>query len=278
MKVAYICTNFNNSEYTREAARSFFATMGETPANMIVVDNASAAEHRQLLEELAADFPQLTVIFNPENAGYFEGLNIGIRSLEDVVNYDWVIVGNNDLEFPQDFALKLQQESARMGQHAVISPDVITLDGEHQNPHVIARISALREVVYDLYYASYPLAMLIQRLARWLPRFSERRDEQHWRVAQPIYQGHGSVYLLSSVFFKHFRELWAPTFLMGEEFFLSKQLGDQGMQVYYDPQVQIRHHWHASLAKLPSRARWQMARDAHQVYRQYVPRWRSSGT
>lgn len=277
MKVAYICTNFNNSEFTREAARSFFETMGDAPAEMVVVDNASVARHRELLKELEAEFAHLRVIFNDANAGYFEGLNIGIRSLDTVASYDWVIIGNNDLEFPQEFAQRLQQNSARLGQHAVISPDVITLDGEHQNPHVIARISGLREMVYDLYYASYPLAMLIQHVARWLPRLTERSDEKQWQIAQPIYQGHGSVYLLSARFFQTFEALWAPTFLMGEEFFLSKQLSDRGMQVYYDPQVQVRHHWHASLAKLPSRARWQMARDAHRVYRQHVPRWRSSG-
>jgi hypothetical protein len=43
-----------------------------------------------------------------------------------------------------------------------------------------------------------------------------------------------------------------------------------GEQVYYEPRIQVTHHWHGSLEKIPSRRRWDMARDAHREYRKYV--------
>ena len=57
---------------------------------------------------------------------------------------------------------------------------------------------------------------------------------------------------------------------MFEEFFLSKQLSDVGQQVYYDPAIQVIHHWHGSLEKLPGKLRWELARDASREYRKYV--------
>jgi hypothetical protein len=58
--------------------------------------------------------------------------------------------------------------------------------------------------------------------------------------------------------------------MMSEELFLSKQLEGVGEQVYYEPRIQVTHHWHGSLEKIPSRRRWEMAREAHREYRKYV--------
>lgn len=270
MRLGYICTNFNNSHFTVEAVRSLCANERHQ-YDIVVVDNQSDELSRKKLDELAKEFPQVHVIFNTENLGYFRGLNVGIKHLRDYFpDTRWVVIGNNDLEFGARFADDVELHLERLSAHAVISPDIITIDGEHQNPHVISSISPLREIFYDLYYSNYYLGLLIHKLARLLPKLSERADESQWGVPRPIYQGHGSCYILSPVFFEHFDELWAPTFLMSEEYFLSKQLSDVGLQIYYDPAIKVTHHWHASLSQLPGKSRWAMARDAHREYRKYV--------
>jgi hypothetical protein len=58
--------------------------------------------------------------------------------------------------------------------------------------------------------------------------------------------------------------------MMYEEYFLSKQLSDRGQSVFYEPAIQVVHHWHGSLDKLPSKQRWRMAKVAHKEYRKYV--------
>lgn len=270
MKIGYVCTNFNNSEYTIKAVRTLRSGSSHEHV-IVVVDNHSGAESIRRLNELASEFPDVKVILNDDNVGYFRGLNIGIRYLrEHHPGLDWMVVGNNDLEFPPDFADRLARRSGELRRHAVVSPDIVTVDGEHQNPHVISGISTIREIFYDLYYSNYYLGLAIQKLAKLFPSVSERSDEREWEIARPIYQGHGSCYLLGPRFFEQFDELWAPTFMMSEEYFLSKQLADVGQQVYYDPAIRVIHHWHASLEQLPSRRRWTMARDAHREYRKHV--------
>lgn len=276
MKIAYVCTNYNNSALTLGAVDSLLRNANHD-IEIVVVDNASREEEAAKLRPLAVRYRCVHVIENKSNVGYFRGLNIGLASLRGRrPDVQWVIVGNNDLEFPTDFCDRVQRHMGELEARPVISPDIVTLDGEHQNPHVISDISATRELFYDLYYSNYYLGRAIYKLAKMFPRLSERPDEQEWETSRSIYQGHGSCYLLTPRFFAHFSELWAPTFMMSEEYFLSKQLKDIGEQVYYTPHIRVTHLWHGSLDQIPSRRRWDMARDAHREYRKYVKVFRRS--
>jgi GT2 family glycosyltransferase len=270
MKITYVCTNYNNSHFTVAAVASLAKNMGHD-LRVYVVDNASRPEELEQLRALAQSNSNVRLIASQENVGYFAGLNLGIAAARrDDAQSEWMVVGNNDLEFPADFCNCLERMQTEYRDHSVVSPDVVTLDGKHQNPHVIAAISPIREIFYDLYYSNYWLGCLMQRCARAFPRATRRGDEDEWQTARGIYQGHGSVYLLTPKFFAQFEALWAPTFMMSEEFFLSHQLKQVGEQVWYSPGIRVLHHWHGALQTLPSRRRWDMARDAHREYRKYV--------
>jgi GT2 family glycosyltransferase len=270
MDIAYVCSSYNNSAFTVAAANSLLKCSGHN-VKIFVVDNASRPEEVEILLQLSAANPAVQLIRSAENVGYFRGLNLGIRAARQLrPDVGWMVVGNNDLEFPPDFCDRIEQNRERFERHCVISPDVVTLDGDHQNPHVIEKISTVREIFYDLYYSNYHLGLLIHKLAKTFPRATRRGDEDEWQVSRPIYQGHGSCYLLTPKFFEKFEVLWAPTFMMAEELFLSRQLKEVGEQVYYSPAISVIHHWHGSLQNLPSRRRWDMAREAHREYRKHV--------
>jgi GT2 family glycosyltransferase len=181
-----------------------------------------------------------------------------------------IVVGNNDLIFPADFAESLRRNLPTLEKYAVVSPDIVTLDGAHQNPHVIRKIGKLREFIYNLYYANYYSSIAIRQVAKLTRSFTDRRDETQHKVAQEIYQGYGACYVLGPVFFRHFEELWAPTFLMHEEFFLSKQLSDKGLSVYYEPSIKVLHCCHGAMAAIAGRKAWEAARAAQKIYRQHV--------
>ena len=270
MDLGYVCVNYNNSSYTREAVESLLENP-EHKFHIVVVDNCSDAVNVDDLKKLRGEYENVEIVFNDVNVGYFRGLNTGIARLRaGSPKVEFIVVGNNDLLFPTDFGNAIASNSDRLRLHPVICPDIVTLDGIHQNPHVIERISKLREVIYDVYYTNYYLALLIRRLARLTTRFTDREDETQWSTRRLIHQGHGSCYILGPVFFQSFAELWAPTFLMGEEFFLSKQLRDMGMSKLYEPSIVVCHRCHAAIDKIPGRKIWEFSRDAHRVYRKHV--------
>lgn len=274
MNIGFIFTNFNNSNYTEGALISINGA-GFEDAPVIVVDNNSDEGSIIKLKALDKKFSNLDLILNPNNIGYFKGLNVGINYARKVHrNVDYWIIGNNDLVFPKDFAKQLESCDDVLKKYPVVSPNICMLDGTPQNPHVISAISKKREFIYDLYHSSYTLAGLITKVAKLTHKFTDRKDEQQHEIAQEIYQGYGACYIIGEKFFEEFGELWSPTFLMYEEFFLSKQLEEKGYKTYYEPRIMVTHHCHASTSTLPGRYRWQLCRDAHKEYRKYVKVWR----
>lgn len=237
------------------------------------MDNHSSSEHVDALSQLGNEFENVTVILNDINLGYFKGLNVGIRHLRAAhPEVDVIIVGNNDLVFPEDFAQSLARAQRLFTKYAVVAPDIVTLDGVHQNPHIISGVSRVRQFVHGLYYANYWVGVVIRDLARLTRRFSTRSDQKQHPNAQEVYQGLGACYLLTRLFFDRFEELWAPTFMMHEEFFISKQLNDIGLRIYYEPAIKVLHHVKGAMGSLPSRKAWEAARDSYKIYRHYMRR------
>jgi GT2 family glycosyltransferase len=278
VNIVYVCTNYNNSALTVAAVASLLKNCGDHDIRVIIVDNASRPEEVEIVRRLSAGHPIVHVIANASNVGYFGGLNLGIDASRKLYpDIGWIVAGNNDLEFPEDFCDRVQHAQPDFQAHSVISPDIVTLDGEHQNPHVVSGISSLREILYDLYYSNYYLGQAVYKLAKMFPKATRRGDEDQWQTARLIYQGHGACYLLTPKFFDKYGKLWAPTFMMAEEAFLSLQLKKGGEQVYYSPAIRVTHRWHGSLQSVPSRHRWTMARDAHLEYRKHVKVFQSAG-
>jgi GT2 family glycosyltransferase len=274
MKIGYICTNYNNSAATTGAVESFVrATGGES--RIIVVDNCSEREDVGKLRHLEKHCAGVEVLAADENVGYFRGINLGLRRLRETEpSLSCVVVGNNDLIFPADFVRAIERCWMSIALNPVVSPDVTTLDGAHQNPHVVDRIRWWRELAYDIYHLDYRLAFVLLWLGRQTRFLTDRSDETHWRERRYIAQGHGSCYVLGPAFFHHFEELWAPTFLLGEEYFLSKQLRSRGFRVLYEPGISVQHQWHDATGALPGKLMWSYSRLAHREYRRHVKWWK----
>jgi len=274
IKIGFVFTNYNNSTFTREAIHSIFLNKKWNNCYIVVVDNNSDEMHVELLKEVKRDYPSIHLILKNENLGYFKGLNVGIKYLrENNKNLDYILVGNNDLFFPTNFIDSINSNLNKFENHAVISPNIVTLDGMHQNPHVINGISKFREIVFDLYFSNYYLAVIIKQIAKFTKIFSDRKDEEQFEIGQTIYQGYGACYILGPLFFRQFNTLWAPTFLMGEELFLSKQLESKQLQIYFEPSILVKHYCHTTTDQVPRKKLWKIARDSHKVYRKYVKIW-----
>lgn len=270
MKFGFVFTNYNNSQYTKDVIHSLSINKYFDDCFIVIVDNKSEAEDLNHLKKINIDYPSVKIIFNDENSGYFKGLNIGIKYLrEKHPNIDYITIGNNDLYFSLDYIDSIKIKCDLFNKYPIVSPDLITLDGVHQNPHVIEKISKTREIIYDIYYSNYYLSLFIGHIAKITKKFTDREDEEQFEIPQVIHQGYGACYILGPLFFKHFDLLWAPTFLMGEEFFLSKQLEEKGMKVYYEPSIKVNHHDHATMGKLPSKKLWMISRDSHKIYRKF---------
>lgn len=269
--VGFVFTNYNNSEYTKNCIKSIMECSDNHRCIITIVDNNSEEDDIKLLKELEIKYPNVEFIYNNKNIGYFKGLNVGIEYLRSKYNdLNLLIIGNNDLVFPNNFLDLLDNNLELLETYPVLSPDLLTLDGVHQNPHVIDSISPLREFIWDVYYSNYYISVIMKKMANFLRNTHERKDYTNYKEPGLIYQGYGACYILGPVFFDNFDALDAPTFLMGEELFLTKQLESKGYNVYYEPSILVYHHDHASTDKVPSKMMWNICKESHVVYRNRV--------
>ncbi len=271
LKIGFVFVNYNNSLITRNLISSLKTQDLQSKQSIVIVDNLSDKNNIEVLRQIDVDNDNVVVIYSNENLGYFRALNCGLAYLKNnLKDVEIFVIGNNDLFFPNDFLSNVSSNLELLDLYPVISPNIVTSNGEYQNPHVIRKISFIRELVYDLYYLNRYLAYMILKLSKMTKKVSDRSDESQHEIAQLIYQGHGSCYILGPLFFENFDDLFAPTFLFGEEFFLSYQLNSKGFQVYYEPKIKIIHECHSTISKMPSEKMWRIGKVAHKEYRKYI--------
>jgi GT2 family glycosyltransferase len=261
--IGFVATNFNNSEYTVNYIRSVLE-YGTGDFVVIIIDNASDCSQLEILKTSGVfDEPNVLLRENKENIGYFPGLNVGISYLVDNYDIDFLVVGNNDILFNNEFFIKLDACSDGYEDYPVVAPAIVTLDGVHQNPHVRIGISWVRERMYDLFYFNYYISRLILNVRGFFKGYIKRKDEESFATPGLISQGFGACYILTRLFIKEFRYLKGPSFLYHEEAFLRDQLAEKGYSVYYEPRLEVRHVWHSATGSLSSRRKWRVAASSH---------------
>ena len=119
MVVAAVVLSWNRREDTLACLRSLAAA--EPAPHVIVVDNASTDGTS---EAVRREFPAVELIENPENLGFAEGNDVGIRRAL-AQGADHVLVLNNDTEVDVGFLAPLLEEAARRPDAGALSPKIL---------------------------------------------------------------------------------------------------------------------------------------------------------
>tara|TARA_B100000795_G_C22800809_1_gene441824 strand:+ start:1446 stop:2300 length:855 start_codon:yes stop_codon:yes gene_type:complete len=265
-EIGFVFTNYNNTDFTLKLLLSIDKISELNVKNVVIVDNNSNLIEKNKLLKLKSKFQFVELILNKKNLGYFAGLNCGIEKLRKK-QINCIIVGNNDLVFPNNFLKKLLNNSRLFNKYPVISPSIISIDGVFQNPHVINEISSFRKFIWDIYYSSYFMAKVVLFFSNIMNKVSKRQDVLQHDVEREILQGYGACFILTPIFFKYFKKLWTPTFLMEEEFFLRTQIFTKNFKTLYCPDISVTHHDHAAINKIPKKTFWKISKDAHIIYK-----------
>ena len=271
-RINFIAVNFNNSHYTAKLLDSLRLQDGmgkEFAMDCVIVDNSTNSDQAVQCQELSAQCPWSSYIRSGENLGYFGGLNTGL-AVEGVRDADFVIICNNDLEFEPQFCAELTRRQYDEKVFAVC-PDVITADGYHQNPHVLKRINWFRRFQFDLYFSHYYVArllLMILRVVRTSP--SSPPQPQH---GCETHLGVGACYVLTAQFLRRFSQLNSPSFLYGEESYISDQIHTAGGILWYDVALRVHHKECAATSTMRERTAYDFARAGYPDYRRIEKRW-----
>lgn len=267
-KLTFVAVVYNNYPDTADFINSISTQIEpEKHVSCFIVDNSDSSEVRDNLDRIPLAHPFVTILRPPCNVGYFGAFNYYLDH-NPVGRSEIVVLCNNDLVFSENFV-----ETIGSRHYAddvfVVCPDVVTLDGAHQNPHVLKPRTRLQRLKLDLYFSNYYVACGLRVLQRIFKPFlkSKRRKEP----SQPgyLHMGIGACYVLLPSFFSKFRRLDFPHFLYGEEAYLTKQVHSAGGRLYYDPELKVQHKESATLSKLPKRTTYEFGRDGYWSYRTF---------
>lgn len=265
--IAFICVNFNNSDYTKKLIKSLRNQINldkEFVLLCVVIDNSTdTKDSKNLVEYCNIDKDWIQYIKSPNNLGYFGGLNLGLSKIEKK-NIDFVIIGNNDLEFRSNFCINLINKQY-LKEVFAICPDIITKDGFHQNPHHLKKISYLKRLQFDIYFSHYLIGVTLISIKKIIMSMIKQKHENKKIILHEceINQGVGACYVLTPMFFTSINELYFPWFLYGEEACFSWQIHDKKGILWFDPSLKVDHEESATLSRLPKRTTYEFGKTSY---------------
>ena len=112
MKISIITLSYDNLDYTKAFVKSI---RGNTslPYELIIVDNGSEPETQKWVEGNSDQ----SIIFQ-ENQGFAKGFNEGVK----ITKGEYVMMANNDTEFPPDWDKKLVDTLEKNPSAGIVTP------------------------------------------------------------------------------------------------------------------------------------------------------------
>lgn len=270
----FICVNYNGFEFTSsllESLESIIVGDGDSVA-LVIVDNNSSPADKKELRLMTSKKIKIKLIESPKNIGYFPAMNIGIEYVRGN-NRGAIIIGNNDLKYRLDFIEKLKRLTLQ-DDILVVSPDVVTIDGVHQNPLSTKKLTRLQLLVEDLYYSNYYVSrLLINAKKLFLMSMINKKTKpvnQYIESEMIINRGIGACYFLTDNFFKYFDRLDDRVFMWGEEALLSNQVQSVKGKILYVPKLVVEHFESGTVKKMLTRHKYEIVRQSYKVYREYL--------
>ncbi len=264
--------NYHGTEDTVKLIHSISeCELNNIQVKVQVIDNSVHSEQLELTEKTDKYRSQninISVV-HVKNSGYFRALNVGLQKLEELNSqYEYILVGNNDLLFSSNFFKELiikQYDSDVF----VIAPDIINKNGVHENPRAVRKISLLRKKLYKIYYSGYPLALIMTIFWRFFSFIRTKKNPYADKV-QRIHLAVGACYILTEQFVINCRRLDDRVFLFGEEALLSNQVAIKGGAILYDPSLTVVHNEHSSVSMLSTYSYYKIQQESYRIYKDYL--------
>ena len=264
--------NYNHADITIDCCNSIEKIermSADDQIRIVIVDNASRESDVFTLQQYVSSHPLIELVLLDTNLGYFGGMNQGLARTEKGGPDQYVIVCNNDLIYAQDFIQQFHSYSFEP-QDMVICPNIVTVSGRHQNPHLVNRVSKKRIACYSLYYTGYPIAILIDFILSIVRRISPVKDNPLHDRSMPLYIGIGACYVLMPTFFEQNERLDDRVFLWGEEALLAGQIQRSNGRAYYAHRMHITHLENTSVKQIAKYPTYKIAKASFPIYREYL--------
>ncbi len=223
-KVAAVILNYNTPQDTVNCAR-LLMQQKDIDLKIIVVDNASNDDS---VEKIKKELGQETILItNETNKGYSVGNNQGLkRAIEEGCKYALVV--NPDVEITdKETVTKAVKIMADDSSIAMLGPDVIDMDGVHQNPQ--------REL-YFLEDVFWPATLILSKIKK------DNRFVMNYKESGYCKKVSGCCFFVDLKKMEEIEFFDEDVFLYSEEPIISSKIYSAGYKIYYSKDIKVKHN------------------------------------
>ena len=255
MDVSYVIVSYNGREFLRRCLASLYEHTRDVEFEVVVVDNASLDGTPEMVVE---EFPQVTLVRRPNNAGFAHGVNEGLERAQG----DAFLLVNPDTQFNQNVVLPLLAYQRDHPDIGILAPRLLDADGTLQLS--CRAFPGFNTALFNRY-------SLLTRLFG-NNRFSRRylmTDFDHTEVAD-VEWASAACWLLSRRAYERVGPLDEGYFWSIEDVDYCQRVHRAGLRIVYFPQVSLVHDIGRSSDTLRNRTIIERHRGMWRYYRSYL--------
>ena len=276
VEITLIAVNYNSEQAT---AQLLADAMGQSTQNcklsVVIADNGPTVTELDGLREKYHHHPAVRFVRMPRNLGYFGAAHHALQTVFGHDLPDWIIVSNAVVRLIQkDLFDRLARKAVGPG---AIAPGIISgRTGLDQNPFHRVRPSALRMLLNRIiprFSFLYWLLNMQFAIRRGVQRIVSTQNPEPLPHSTRIYAPHGAFIIFANKYFECGGDLNVGAFLFAEEKFVAETCRRLGLDVFYDPSLEVFHDEHIATAHSPDSRRFQISASDY-IYREFFTRSR----
>lgn len=245
MKINICCVNYNSYVNLINYVNSIdhaLKTIIDIDLHVYICDNSD----KKKLYRLSYSFP--IDIIESSNIGYFNGIKRIISKFPEVLECDYFIISNVDLEIDKNFFYNLKNTLCEKNEGCLAPVILSKRDSLNKNPKIINRYTKYQlkfiKLMYDIPVFYYLYRYFFHKL---------RRKKRINFSGGTFYAPHGSFIILTNQFLRNNHGVNYPIFLFGEEIYIAECLLKHKMIVKNHEDLIVYDAEHISTSKIKSK-------------------------
>lgn len=244
MKFVFVILHYLATEDTIKCIESILGNLDYKNIEIIVVDNASPNGSIDKIENYFINNKKVTIIRSEKNLGFARGNNLGFLHAKYHLSADFIILVNNDTIITQKNFCQVALEKYNEYRYYILGPDIITLDGYHQNPLIKASWS-FKELKLFRLKKRIRLVCTYLKVDNLIDNFIKEVKDVHIkdRLEGDFLNTalHGACFIFSKDYIDKFEGLNGDTFLYMEEDILKLYADYYNFLMMYSSDLSILH-------------------------------------
>lgn len=251
-KFSFIILHYEAFNETVECVNSIEKNVNYDNYSIVIVDNNSPNRSGNLLKETYSSKRNVFVILNDENSGFAKGNNIGYEFAKKNLKADFVACINNDTIIRDSNFINSVIKLYDLNEFHIMGPDIITIDGIHQNPYKLRAINLneiydyiknyRKNIIKDLLKMKIRSNKVLKNIYKMFNRSKTIIPNEYYKVEQENIVLHGAALIYSPLYIIEEDYAFYPdTFMYGEEQILYHICVIKGYKMIYNPITSIVH-------------------------------------